>query len=70
MYQNFYHVGVRSGRAGLIVPVIRNVDRLGFAEIEVLFSTLSEKYRKTGSGYRNSKEGPLRSQTAAFTARF
>jgi len=35
IYNNFYNIGVAiSTDAGLIVPVIRNVDRLSFADIE------------------------------------
>ncbi|MFZ2445528.1 MAG: 2-oxoglutarate dehydrogenase complex dihydrolipoyllysine-residue succinyltransferase [Syntrophobacteraceae bacterium] len=35
VYQNFRHIGVAIGaERGLIVPVIRNVDRLGFPDIE------------------------------------
>ncbi len=35
VYQYFYNIGVAVGaERGLVVPVIRNVDRLGFAEIE------------------------------------
>ncbi len=35
VYQYFYNIGVAIGaERGLVVPVIRNVERLGFAEIE------------------------------------
>lgn len=35
VYQHFYNIGVAIGaERGLVVPVIRNADRLGFAEIE------------------------------------
>jgi 2-oxoglutarate dehydrogenase E2 component (dihydrolipoamide succinyltransferase) len=35
VYHNYYHVGVAIGSPrGLVVPVIRHVDQLGFAELE------------------------------------
>jgi 2-oxoglutarate dehydrogenase E2 component (dihydrolipoamide succinyltransferase) len=35
VYQNYYHIGVAVGaERGLVVPVIRNVDGLGFADLE------------------------------------
>ncbi|HEY6431032.1 MAG TPA: 2-oxoglutarate dehydrogenase complex dihydrolipoyllysine-residue succinyltransferase [Acetobacteraceae bacterium] len=35
VYKNFVHMGIAvGGSAGLVVPVIRDVDRMGFAEIE------------------------------------
>ena len=35
VYHNYYHIGVAIGaERGLVVPVIRNADRLGFAAIE------------------------------------
>ncbi len=35
LYHNYYHIGIAVGSPkGLVVPVIRNADRLSFAEIE------------------------------------
>jgi 2-oxoglutarate dehydrogenase E2 component (dihydrolipoamide succinyltransferase) len=35
VYHNYYNIGVAVGaERGLVVPVIRNVDRLGFADLE------------------------------------
>ncbi len=35
LYHDYYHIGVAVGSPrGLVVPVIRNADRLGFAEVE------------------------------------
>jgi len=35
VYHNYYHIGVAIGaQRGLVVPVIRNADRLGFAALE------------------------------------
>jgi 2-oxoglutarate dehydrogenase E2 component (dihydrolipoamide succinyltransferase) len=35
LYHNYYHIGVAIGaERGLIVPVIRNAERLGFADLE------------------------------------
>lgn len=40
VYKNYYDIGVAvGGGKGLVVPVIRNADRLGFAEVE---QTISE----------------------------
>jgi 2-oxoglutarate dehydrogenase E2 component (dihydrolipoamide succinyltransferase) len=36
VYKNYYHVGIAiGGGKGLVVPVIRDADQLGFAEIEL-----------------------------------
>ena len=35
VYHNYYHIGIAiGGEKGLVVPVVRNADRLNFAEIE------------------------------------
>jgi 2-oxoglutarate dehydrogenase E2 component (dihydrolipoamide succinyltransferase) len=35
IYHNYYHIGVAiGGERGLVVPVIRNADKLSFAELE------------------------------------
>jgi 2-oxoglutarate dehydrogenase E2 component (dihydrolipoamide succinyltransferase) len=46
VYRNFVHMGIAvGGPAGLVVPVIRDVDRMGFAEIEQAISDFGRRAR-------------------------
>jgi 2-oxoglutarate dehydrogenase E2 component (dihydrolipoamide succinyltransferase) len=46
VYPNAYHIGVAvSTEKGLFVPVVRDADRLSFAEIERALATLAQKAR-------------------------
>ena len=46
VYKNYYHVGVAVGSPqGLVVPVVRDADRLGFAEIEKAINDLAVRAR-------------------------
>jgi 2-oxoglutarate dehydrogenase E2 component (dihydrolipoamide succinyltransferase) len=46
VYQNFYDIGVAvSTEKGLVVPVVRDADRLGFADIEKKIAELAKKAR-------------------------
>jgi 2-oxoglutarate dehydrogenase E2 component (dihydrolipoamide succinyltransferase) len=46
VYKNYYHVGVAVGTpTGLVVPVLRDADRLGFAEIEKTIAELGLRAR-------------------------
>ncbi len=46
VYKNYYHVGVAVGTPnGLVVPVVRDADRLSFAEIEKTIGGLGAKAR-------------------------
>ena len=46
VYKKFYHIGVAvSAPQGLVVPVLRDADRLGFAEIEKRIAALGVKAR-------------------------
>jgi 2-oxoglutarate dehydrogenase E2 component (dihydrolipoamide succinyltransferase) len=46
VYKNFVHMGIAvGGPAGLVVPVIRDADRLGFAEIERAVSDFGRRAR-------------------------
>ncbi|MBI4183745.1 MAG: 2-oxoglutarate dehydrogenase complex dihydrolipoyllysine-residue succinyltransferase [Proteobacteria bacterium] len=46
VYKNYYNVGVAVGTPqGLVVPVVRDADRLGFAEIEKAIADLGAKAR-------------------------
>jgi 2-oxoglutarate dehydrogenase E2 component (dihydrolipoamide succinyltransferase) len=47
VYKNYYDVGVAvGGGKGLIVPIIRNAERLGFAEVEQAIADLGERAKK------------------------
>ncbi len=44
VYKNYYHIGVAvSAPRGLVVPVLRDADRMGFAEIEKRIAALGAK---------------------------
>lgn len=46
VYKNFYDIGVAVGsEQGLVVPVVRNSDKMSFAEIELEIGNLSKKAR-------------------------
>ena len=46
VYKNFVHMGIAIGGAnGLVVPVIRDVDRMGFAEIEKAIGDFGKRAR-------------------------
>jgi 2-oxoglutarate dehydrogenase E2 component (dihydrolipoamide succinyltransferase) len=46
VYRNFVHMGIAiGGPHGLVVPVIRNVDRLGFAAIEKIIADFGRRAR-------------------------
>ncbi len=48
VYKNFVHMGIAAGTpSGLVVPVIRDADRLSFAEIE---KAIAEKGRRARDG--------------------
>lgn len=46
IYKNYYDIGVAVGTdQGLVVPVLRNADQMGFADIELKISELGKKAR-------------------------
>ncbi|MEM7671496.1 MAG: dihydrolipoyllysine-residue succinyltransferase, partial [Pseudomonadota bacterium] len=46
VYKNYYHIGVAVGTpTGLVVPIVRNADQLGFSDIEKTIAGLGEKAR-------------------------
>ncbi|MFC7475047.1 2-oxoglutarate dehydrogenase complex dihydrolipoyllysine-residue succinyltransferase [Dankookia sp. GCM10030260] len=46
IYKNFVHMGVAvGGPNGLVVPVLRNADRMGFAEIEKTIGSFGKRVR-------------------------
>jgi 2-oxoglutarate dehydrogenase E2 component (dihydrolipoamide succinyltransferase) len=47
VYKNYYDIGVAvGGGKGLVVPIIRNAERLSFAEVEQTISDLGERAKK------------------------
>ena len=47
VYKNYYHIGVAvGGPKGLVVPVVRHADRLGFAEVEQEIIRLAQKVKE------------------------
>lgn len=47
VYKNFVHMGIAVGGAnGLVVPVIRDADRMGFAEIEAKIADFGRRARE------------------------
>jgi 2-oxoglutarate dehydrogenase E2 component (dihydrolipoamide succinyltransferase) len=47
VYKNYYDIGVAvGGGKGLVVPIIRNAERLSFAEVEKTISDLGERAKK------------------------
>ena len=51
VYKHYYHIGVAvSGARGLVVPVLRDADRLGFAETEKAIAAFGDKARNNQLG--------------------
>ncbi|MCC8418385.1 MAG: 2-oxoglutarate dehydrogenase complex dihydrolipoyllysine-residue succinyltransferase [Rickettsia endosymbiont of Glossina mortisans submortisans] len=47
VYKNYYDIGVAVGtEQGLVVPVVRDADKMGFAEVEKAIGTLAKKARE------------------------
>ncbi|WP_040257053.1 2-oxoglutarate dehydrogenase complex dihydrolipoyllysine-residue succinyltransferase [Rickettsia hoogstraalii] len=47
VYKNYYDIGVAVGtEQGLVVPVVRGADKMGFAEVEKAIETLAKKARE------------------------
>ncbi|MGC9196453.1 MAG: 2-oxoglutarate dehydrogenase complex dihydrolipoyllysine-residue succinyltransferase [Syntrophobacteraceae bacterium] len=47
VYHNYYHIGMAIGaERGLVVPVIKHCDKLGFAQIEQAISDFAQKVRE------------------------
>jgi 2-oxoglutarate dehydrogenase E2 component (dihydrolipoamide succinyltransferase) len=47
VYRNYYDIGVAvGGGKGLVVPVIRNAERLGFAEVETTISDFGKRAKE------------------------
>ncbi|MFZ5630508.1 MAG: 2-oxoglutarate dehydrogenase complex dihydrolipoyllysine-residue succinyltransferase [Spirochaetota bacterium] len=47
VYKNYYDIGVAvGGPRGLVVPIVRNADQLGFAEIELEIARLANRVKE------------------------
>ena len=47
VYHNFYDIGVAIGSGkGLVVPVLRNAERMSFAEIEVAIGDFARRAKE------------------------
>ncbi|CAK6512731.1 2-oxoglutarate dehydrogenase complex dihydrolipoyllysine-residue succinyltransferase [Rickettsia helvetica] len=47
VYKNYYDIGVAVGtEQGLVVPIVRDADKMGFAEVEKAIGTLAKKARE------------------------
>jgi 2-oxoglutarate dehydrogenase E2 component (dihydrolipoamide succinyltransferase) len=69
VYKRYYNIGVAvSGPKGLVVPVLRDADRLSFAKVEQGIGELAKKAVTTSSRWMTSKRAPSPSPTAASSA--
>ena len=58
VYKHFVHMGIAvGGPNGLVVPVVRNVDQMGFAEIEKSIGDLGRKVRDGKLGLEDMAGG-------------
>lgn len=58
LYKSFYHLGVAvSGPKGLVVPVIRDTDRMSFAELEMAIAERAERARENKLTLGDFKDG-------------
>lgn len=58
VYKNYYHIGVAVGAdKGLVVPVVRDADRLGFADIEKAINDFGRRARDGKLGLEEMKGG-------------
>ena len=71
IYKNHYDIGVAVGtEQGLVVPVVRDADRMSFAEIEKTIAELRPQGARRQADDRGAvRAGRSRSRTAASTAR-
>ncbi|MEZ4680459.1 MAG: 2-oxo acid dehydrogenase subunit E2 [Caldilineaceae bacterium] len=67
--KQYYDIGIAVGaEEGLVVPVVRNADRMSFAEIEAKIKELASKVRMAPSPSMTCAAAPSRSPTAASLA--
>ncbi len=68
--KHYYDIGIAVGaEEGLVVPVVRDADRLTFAAIEKEIAGLADKARKGTLTWRSCRAAPLRSPAAGSSAR-
>ena len=66
VYKDHYDIGVAvGGGKGLVVPVVRDADRLSFAEVEAAIADLAVRARDNKLTMKDLEGGPSRSPTAA-----
>ncbi len=71
VYHNYYDIGIAvGGGKGLVVPVLRDADRMSFAEIELTIADLATPGpRERARSSKSCKAARSPSPTAASTAR-
>lgn len=58
VYKNYYHVGVAVGtERGLVVPVLRDADRMGLADVEVAIADFGKRAREGKLGLEEMQGG-------------
>ena len=58
IYKNYYHIGVAVGtERGLVVPVLRDADRMGLAEIENAIADFGARAREGKLGLEEMQGG-------------
>ncbi len=58
VYKNYYHIGVAVGtEKGLVVPVVRDADRLSLAEIEIAIAEFGRRAREGKLGIEDLQGG-------------
>ena len=71
VYRNSYHIGIAIGaKRGLVVPVLRDADRLSFAQIELAIDDFAAQLpSRTNWSLPTGRGVPSPSVTAEFTDR-
>ena len=71
IYKNYYDIGVAVGtERGLVVPVLRDAERMSFAEIETRIADFgAARARRQARDWMSCRAAPSPSPTAASTAR-
>ena len=69
VYKNYYHIGVAVGTdKGLVVPVVRDADRMSLAELEQAITDFGKRARDGNFRSRTCRAAPSPSPTAASMA--
>ncbi|MEZ6045184.1 MAG: 2-oxo acid dehydrogenase subunit E2 [Planctomycetaceae bacterium] len=68
VYRNYYDIGVAiGGGKGLVVPVIRNAERLSFSEIELTIAELAKRAQANKIGLEELQGAHSPSRMVEFT---